>query len=151
MLNVYPDTSFLFSLYLPRTSSEAAANTFAALERALPVTTLLLYEFENAVRLAARMNAQDKHKGFSTQVAQVALARLEADLDDGVLEVVPCDFATVIHLARKLSNTRTWRGGHRSFDLLHIATSRHLKAKRFLSFDVAQRRLAEAEGLKVGP
>ena len=148
MLSVYPDTSFLFSLYVPRPSSEAAARAFAELERALPVTTLLLYELENAVRLAAWMNAQDKHKGFSTQMAQVALARLDADLDGGVLEVVSCDFATVINLARKLSNTRTWRGGHRSFDLLHIATCRHLKAKRFLSFDVAQRKLAEAEGLK---
>src|SRR5436190_8321190 len=104
MLNVYPDTSFLFSIYLPRPSSELAARTFAELDRALPVTTLLLYELENAVRLAAWMNARDKHKGFSTQIAQVALARLDADLDDGVLEVVPCDFATVIDLARKLSN-----------------------------------------------
>jgi hypothetical protein len=35
--------------------------------------------------------------------------------------------------------------------LLHVATSRHLKAKRFLSFDAVQRQPAEAEGLKVGP
>jgi len=151
MLSVYPETSFLFSLYLPRPSSELAAKTFSVLAGALPVTTLLLYELESALRLAAWMNAQDKHKGISTQMAQVALARLDADLESGVLEVVPCDFANVIALSRKLSNARTWRGGHRSFDLLHIATSRHLKAKRFLSFDVAQRKLAEAEGLKVGP
>jgi hypothetical protein len=37
------------------------------------------------------------------------------------------------------------------FSPLHIATSRYLKAERFLSFDAAQRDLAEAEGLKVGP
>jgi predicted nucleic acid-binding protein len=148
---VYPDTSFLFSLYLPRPSSAAAARTFAALDGPLPVTTVLLYEFENAARLAAWMNAQDKHKGFTTQVAQIALAHLEADLDDGVIEVIPCDLATIFSLARKLSNARTWRGGHRSFDLLHIAAARHLKAKRFLTFDAAQRKLAEAEGFAVGP
>jgi predicted nucleic acid-binding protein len=68
-----------------------------------------------------------------------------------VLEIIPCDFGAVIEIARKLSNGRTWRGGHRSFDLLHVATSRHLKAKRFLSFDAVQRQPAEAEGLKVGP
>ncbi len=150
MLSVYPDTSFLFSLYLPRPSSAAAASAFAKLDRGLPVTTLLLYEFENAMRLAAWMNSQDKNKGFSTQVAQVALARIDADIESGVLEIIPCDFATVIALARKLSNTHTWRGGHRSFDLLHVATSQHLKAKCFLTFDMGQRKLAEAEGLKVG-
>jgi len=151
MLSVYPDTSFLFSLYLPRPSSAAAAGIFAALDGALPVTTLLLYEFENAARLAAWMNARDRHKGFPPQAAQTALSRLDADLDNGALEIIPCDFATVIDLARRLSNARTWRGGHRSFDLLHIASARHLRAKRFLSFDAAQRQLAEADGLKVGP
>jgi predicted nucleic acid-binding protein len=151
MVRAYPDTSFLFSLYLPRPSSAAAAQVFAALPGPLPVTALLLYEFENAVRLAAWMNAQDKHKGFTTQVAQTALARLEADIDQVVLEIVPCDLGAIVSAARRISNTRTWRGGHRSFDLLHIATARYLKAKRFLSFDVAQRKLAEAEGLRIGP
>ena len=97
------------------------------------------------------MYARDKHKGIPAQMAQTALSRLDADLDNGVLEMISCDFAAVIDLARKLSNARTWRGGHRSFDLLHVATSRHLKVRRFLSFDAAQRRLAEAEGLTVGP
>jgi predicted nucleic acid-binding protein len=151
MVSVYPDTSFLLSLYLQRASSPAAAKAFGALDGALPVTTLLLYEFENAARFAAWLNAQDKHKGIPIQMAQVALARLDADVDGGVLEIVPCDFPAVIELARKLSNARTWRGGYRSLDLLHVATSRHLKAKRFLSFDADQRKLAEAEGLKVGP
>jgi hypothetical protein len=63
MLSAYPDTSFLFSLYLPRPSSAPAAAIFAALEGALPVTALLLYEFENAVRLAAWLNTQDKSRG----------------------------------------------------------------------------------------
>jgi hypothetical protein len=151
MLSVYSDTSFLFSLYLPRPSSAAAGATLAGLEGALPITTLLVYEFENAARHGAWMNKQDKNKGFSTQAAQMALARLEGDLDDGVLEIVPCDFVAVIDIARQISNVRTWREGYRSFDLLHVAISRHLKAKLFLSFDLAQRQLAEAEGLKVGP
>jgi predicted nucleic acid-binding protein len=151
MVNVYPDTSFLFSLYLPRPSSAAAAEAFAALAGPLPVTALLLYEFENAARLAAWRHARDKQKGFPTQVAQTALARLEADIEGGVLEVIPCDLGAIVNLARKLSNARTWHGGHRSFDLLHIAAARHLKARRFLSFDAAQRKLAEAEGLKIGP
>ena len=151
MLSVYPDTSFLFSLYLPRPSSGAAAAVFAALDGPLPVTTLLLYEFENAARLAAWMNARDRHKGFPAQMAQTALARLDADLETGVLETISCDSIAVFGIARRLSNARTWRGGHRSFDILHVATACHLKARRFLSFDAAQRQLAEAEGLPAGP
>jgi hypothetical protein len=150
-MGVFPDTSFLGSLYLPRPSSPEAAATFAALPGALPVTTLLLYEFENAVRLGAWLHQHDKHKGFSIQMAQVALARLEADIDAGVLEIVPCDFATVVPIARNLSSARTWRSGYRSFDLLHVATALSLKAERFLSFDTSQRDLAQAEGLAVGP
>ncbi len=97
------------------------------------------------------MNGQDKSKGFSTQVAQSALASLEADLDAGALLMTPCDLPNVVGIARKLSNARTWRAGHRSFDLLHIAAAQSLKARRFLSFDANQLKLAAAEGLEVGP
>jgi predicted nucleic acid-binding protein len=151
MLSVYPDTSLLFSLYTPRPSSRAAAAAFAALDGPLPVTTLLLYEFENGARFAAWMNGRDKRKGFPLHVAQTALARIEVDLEAGVLEMVPCDLHAVVGIARRLSNARTWRGGYRSFDILHVATACHLKAKRFLTFDADQRKLAKAEGLQVGP
>lgn len=151
MLSAYPDSSFLFSLYLPRPSSAVAAAAFAALDGPLPVTTLLLYEFENAARFAAWLNAQDRRKGFSVHVAQTALARFEADIETGVLEIIPCDFVAIFGLAGRISNAHTWRGGHRSFNILHIATASHLRARQFLSFDATQRQLAESEGLPVGP
>jgi predicted nucleic acid-binding protein len=34
-------------------------------------------------------------------------------------------------------------------DILHVATSLHLGAEEFLTFDANQKRLARAEGLKV--
>jgi predicted nucleic acid-binding protein len=151
MLSVFPDTSFLFALYQARTQSAAAARIFAALTEPLPVTVLLLFEFENAARVAAWLNTQEKRKGLPPQMVQTILARLDSDLDDGVLDIVPCDFGAIISLARKMSNARTWRGGHRPFDLLHVATAKYLNARRFLSFNVVQRRLAVAEGLKVAP
>jgi len=40
-------------------------------------------------------------------------------------------------------------GGHRSFDILHVAAALTIDAKQFLTFDENQRRLAEAEGLSV--
>jgi predicted nucleic acid-binding protein len=147
MARAFPDTSFLFSLYLPRPSSGKAARIFSELDGPLPISSLLLFEFENAVRLATWLHRQDKDKGFPVQVAQTALARLDADLHEGALERVFCDYVRVIDRARKISNTHTWRNGHRSIDVLHVATARDLRASRFLTFDANQRKLAEAEGM----
>jgi|ERR1700758_2126062 predicted nucleic acid-binding protein len=147
MPGAFPDTSFLFSLYLPRPSSSEAARIFSKLDGPLPISSLLLFEFENAVRLATWLHRGDKDKGFPVQVAQTALARLDADLDEGVLERVFCDLDRVIERARKISNSHTWRNGHRTIDILHIATARYLRASRFLTFDANQRKLAEAEGM----
>jgi predicted nucleic acid-binding protein len=147
MPGAFPDTSFLFSLYLPRPSSAEAARIFSELNGPLPISSLLVFEFENAVRLATWLHRQDKDNGFPVQVAQIALARLEADLDDGVLEEASCDYGRIIDRARKISNTHTWRSGYRSLDVLHVATARYLRASRFLTFDANQRKLAEAEGM----
>jgi predicted nucleic acid-binding protein len=42
-------------------------------------------------------------------------------------------------------------GGHRSLDVLHVATALHLGARELLTFDTNQRKLATAEKLKVKP
>jgi predicted nucleic acid-binding protein len=147
MIKAYADASFLFSLYVPRPQSAEAARVFASFEDPLPVTALLVYELENALRLAAWLNTRDKTKGIPAQLAQTALARLEADLDAGILDLRACDFGAVIQQGRKLSNSHTWRSGHRAFDLLHVATAKILRAKRFLTFDKAQTELALAVGL----
>jgi len=38
-------------------------------------------------------------------------------------------------------------GGHRSLDVLHVATALHLGAQEFLTFDANQIKLARAEKL----
>ena len=53
--------------------------------------------------------------------------------------------------AETLSTRHTITSGHRSFDVLHVATALHLGAREFLTFDVNQRKLAAAEKLKVKP
>ena len=40
-------------------------------------------------------------------------------------------------------------GGHRGFDILHVASALTMKATQFLTFDANQRELAEKEGLVV--
>jgi predicted nucleic acid-binding protein len=57
----------------------------------------------------------------------------------------------VIAEAARLSELHTLSGGHRSFDVLHVATARLLKATTFLSFDANQRKLATTGRLAVGP
>ena len=40
-------------------------------------------------------------------------------------------------------------GGHRGFDILHVAAALVLRADEFLTFDANQKKLAESEGLAV--
>ena len=62
----------------------------------------------------------------------------------------PQGFAlAVLSEAKRLSGTRTLTGGHRGFDVLHVAGALKLGAARFLTFDGNQKKLAEAEGLDV--
>ena len=68
---------------------------------------------------------------------------------DGVAVLAQCNFQDVFRRAEELSTRHTVAGGHRSFDVLHVATALHLGARDFLTFDANQRKLAAAEKLKV--
>ena len=49
------------------------------------------------------------------------------------------------------SVAHTPQGGHRSWDVLHVATALQLGSKTLLSFDHRQRSLAVANGFKIAP
>ena len=51
------------------------------------------------------------------------------------------------HCAKLVSATHTLKGGHRPFDILHVAHARPVFPKRFLRFDANQLRLAKSVGL----
>ena len=53
--------------------------------------------------------------------------------------------------AEELGSASTVSAGHRLADVLHVATAIQLGVRDFLTFDINQRRLAEAEGLVVPP
>ena len=147
----FPDTSFLCAFYRRQDNSPPAAAYFKAMPEALPVSGLLLYEFRQSVRFQVWLQARDKSRGYPQSVAEVALAKLQSNLDAGALVVVTADWPDVHRLAETLSKRHTLAGGHRSLDLLHVATALHLGAREFLTFDTNQRRLAAAEKLKVRP
>ena len=150
-MTVFPDTSFLCALYVRQENSPAAAACFQKLPGALPVSNLLLFEFRQGVRFQVWLHSQDRRRGYPQSQAEMALAQLQANLDAGALEVMAVDWPDVHRLAETLSHRHTIAGGHRSLDILHVATALHLGARDFLSFDTSQRKLAAAEKLKLKP
>jgi predicted nucleic acid-binding protein len=149
MMKAFPDTSFLCALYRLQANSSEAATYFAHMPGALEVSTLLLYEFRQAVRFQVRLHRHDSSKGYSQAEGHSMLADLKADLVSGALVTVPAPWAEIHLAAERLSERHTDAGGHRSMDILHVATAIELGAKEFLTFDKNQRILAEAEGLIV--
>jgi predicted nucleic acid-binding protein len=147
----FPDTSFLCAFYRRQDNSPAAAAYFKAMPEALHVSGLLLYEFRQSVRFQVWLHARDKSKGYPQADADRALADLQTDLDSGAVVVVTADWPDVHRLAETISKRHTMTGGHRSLDVLHVATALHLGAREFLTFDTNQRKLAAAEKLKVKP
>ncbi|MDB6128456.1 MAG: PilT protein domain protein [Verrucomicrobia bacterium] len=140
------DTSFLFALF-GRDDHTPAAQRWAGRKSAtaIIVTALSRYELENALRFAAF------RKRISPVDASTSLAAIEHDLQSGSLRLSPCDYDAVLREARRLSVLHTLAGGHRSFDILHVATALVLKVDLFLTFDANQRVLAKSVGLAVGP
>ena len=147
----YPDTSFLCAIYRRQDNSSEAAAYFKAMPEVLHVSSLLLFEFRQSVRLQVWLHAQNPKKGFTQAECDQALADLQSDLDAGVTVIAPADWSDVHHIAERLSANHTRTRGQRAFDLLHIATALHLDARDFVSFDDRQRELAKREGLKVKP
>ena len=142
---IVTDTSFLFSLFGRDTHTAAAQDWARQTKQPIAITALNRYEFANAIRFATF------RKVISRSDAQSSLAAFEADLKHGILQLTPCDLAAVVTEADHLSELHTVAGGHRSFDILHVATARVLKATMMLTFDLNQRKLAGAVRLAVGP
>jgi len=147
----FPDTSFLCAFYRRQDNSPEAAAYFKAMPEALHVSSLLLYEFRQSVRFQIWLHSRDKTKGYPQVECDKALADLETDLNSGAVEIVPADWAEVHRLAEEISARHTSAGGHRSFDVLHVATALHLGARELLTFDANQRKLAAAEKLRAKP
>jgi predicted nucleic acid-binding protein len=141
----YPDTSFVLSLYLQDVHSPKAAAHVARRNRPLAVTALLAFEMEQAV----------EHAMFRQTVAPAhghkALSDWQADLASGAVVIVGTDWPQAFEEARRIARLRTVTEGHRSLDILHVAAALVSEAEELLTFDERQRKLAQAEGLKVKP
>ena len=145
----YPDTSFLCALYRWQdNSSEAIAHAQRMVEP-LSISSLLLFKFRQSLRYQEFLHKKDPLKGFDHTTGLAALAKVQANIASGAVVVVSADWTDVHQIAERLSARHTHVGGHRGFDILHVATALHLGAGEFLTFDANQNKLAKAEGLRV--
>ena len=148
-MNAFPDPSFLCALYRTQSHSPLADRCMQEMCGPLAVSSLVLLEFRQSVRLQIRLHHQDRTKGFSQSEGRQMLRDLELDLSSGLLVATAVDWPAVHQLAETLSHAHTVRAGHRFADILHVATALHLGAREFLTFNANQKILAQAEGLTV--
>jgi predicted nucleic acid-binding protein len=147
----YADTSFLCSAYRAQVHSAQADAIREALTEPLHFTSLLEFEFLQAIELQVWLNSRDKTKGYTRREADAMIADWESDVATGVNRLVAFDMNAVLRLSRVLSGQTTARGGHRTLDIFHVATSIHLGARKFITFDERQRALARHAGLDLVP
>ena len=146
-MKAYPDTSFLCALYRTQDNSPQAIAFRSRMSEPLHVTRLLLWEFRQSVRFQACRHSHIRQVGYPLHEAEKMIADLHDDITSGLVVTLEVDVIDILLTAERISKSRTFSGGHRSFDILHVATALELGAEEFLSFDENQIALARAEGL----
>lgn len=141
----YADSSFLISLLIEDTNSEAAKRYMALEPAPLHYNPLHRLEVRNGLRVRV-------HRGDIDKPARLAaLRQIEDDLADGIFVHVPLPWTDALRKAEQLSEDHAEEIGSRAADTLHVAAAKLAKARRFLSFDKRQCELARAAGLTVKP
>ncbi len=141
---IYLDTSFVVSLYSPDANSAAAVRIQQTATDTLLLSTLCELETLNALRLRVF------RKEISIVLADASQRHFEQDLRTGVFQLRPLP-ESAFDRARKLSKQSTAQLGTRTADILHIAAALEFGATGFFSFDLQQRKMAQAAGLRLFP
>lgn len=139
----YPDTSFLFSLYVQEQTSSFAKLFMSRRTAALPFTPFHRLELRTSLRLRAFQGLIDRaNLGW-------ALQQSEDDLAAGIFEHAPINWQRTLREAERLAAAHLVDVGARTGDLLHVSSAVVLGATEFLTFDQRQTALARRAGLKV--
>ena len=146
-MNAYPDTSFLCAIYRTQDNSAQAISWRAAMQEPLHVTRLLLWEFRQSARFHAFRHSHNRKVGYPLHEAEKMISDLQEDIFHGLVMPIGIDLTDILFTAESLSRSRTYTGGHRSFDILHVATALTLGVSDFLTFDANQAALACSQGL----
>jgi len=138
----YADPGALLKLYVHQPES-ASMNSWRARNRgALAVTHHGRAEIVNGICLAAFRRA------ITTQAMNDALASFDEDFAEGRYVQADLLWRAALQRAADLSRRHTPVLGCRTLDVLHVASALELGLRRFLTFDLRQRQLARAAGLR---
>ena len=139
----YADSSFLVSLYIQDAHTESAQKYLAVHSNSLILTSFSKTETQHAIRTLAF------RKLITVGEMTQGLIHLERAQDEGVYELRLSEPEELFQKASQLSNRHALEYGVRYLDMLHVASALLLNAKRFLTFDLRQRKFAKALGLDV--
>ncbi len=145
----FADTSFVYALHVAQEHSSRASEIYHRHLGHVAIGRLTCFEFRQSLRLKSFRHAADARLGLSAADASKVLAQFDANLRDNVFAVLKSDLPRILEIAEELSSKYTPSFGSRSMDLLLVANAIHVHAEYFLTFDLAQRRLAELAGLTV--
>ena len=140
---VFADTSFLFAVYGNDAHTPVALSWLRETGHTVRISELADFELCNALRFA------EFSRRLASGNAARFLAQYESDCAAGRIRIEICNLADIVREAKRLSGMHTATQGHRSFDILHVATALVRRADKFLTFDENQKKLAEAEKLDV--
>jgi predicted nucleic acid-binding protein len=138
----YVDPSALLKLYVHQPDSAAMAAWRARSAGALAVTHHGRSEVVNGICLAAFRG------DISAKAKDDALASFDEDFAERRYVQADLLWRATLNRAGDLSRRHTPTLGCRSLDVLHVASALELGMRRFLTFDLRQRKLAAAVGLK---
>ena len=138
---LYVDTSALVKLYVRESDSSRVVDAVHLENEAIPRTPLHDLEFTNAVQLKRFRRELEPEQGDRL------LMRFDEHLERGVYYRPRCDWTRIWDWARRLSHRHTASQGTHSLDILHLAVALEMGARRFLTADERQARLAEVCGL----
>lgn len=140
---IYPDTSFLVSLYLDELNSKVSQAYADALSEPLAYTPFHRLEFRTALR------GRVFRKDLGLDELREAFQLSDQHLLSGFLRHTPLAWSDALREAERLGESHVIQTGVRSGDLLHVACAAVLGAQEFLTFDDRQHALARRAGLKV--
>ena len=139
----YVDPSALTKLYLHENGSREIFAWRRRNEGALWVTHHGRTEVINAICIASFLGDLDE-----TERSQ-AISNFSDDFLEGHLKQADLLWRSALNRAAELSQQFTPKLGTRTLDVLHVASALELELRYFLSWDIRQKRLASAAGLKV--
>lgn len=148
-MRCFLDTSFLCALLREQDNTQRADAFMDRFKGAVIISSQVLWEYRQSARFQVFRHQHNRTKGFSQKKAERMIQALTQNVQSYALHLATVEWQDVHSIAEALSATYTMKGGHRSMDIIPLATAKHLGVKHFLSFDGNQKKLAVAEGSKV--